>query len=724
LMCSPSRTQFLTGRYAMNLGFGEFIPWDDAEIGGIPIGQPTIANWLSQFGDYTTYGVGKWQLGYANRQLTPEAKGFNHFYGFYQGAINYVTKTYNDIVYGDIGVYDFWEDEKADYSIIDSPENTMDLYSNKIQEYLSIEGDKLKTAISNKENPTPFYLLAALQSPHVPLPVVPEHEDECKQRVISASGTLMYKNQRQLYCQMTLLADKVIGEIMDSLKSNGLYDNTLIVFTSDNGGETDRGGSNYPFRGTKGELYEGNTRVITSIAGGIIEKQGLFGQVREEMVSNLDWTPTLLSFAGLLGCIAPEDRTWDGMDQYDMIMDTAAYSRETDARQSLVVNVGDRELRSARTIVEHEGTMYKCVNTDSSSSTDRWIYSGRLSDVWSVPDYSRLTKLSYEKGKGLPSLKVIEYEESNEELAYSQVYDDAFLFDLTNDEAEMYNLLHPQLPHHDAELNKAVIAKCNEILDQFVQQNQDEFFSEPLDFLHERLDVGDPSMMEDGKFVRPFLTNKRYKTLVVAMIEREGDNVPSKLAELYTTPWTVPAKTVWELKLEGPHIETAEDEGEEEEEEADKEEEEEEGKEEEEDKEEGEREEHTASRGSRESRERDTSSDVVEGAVIVEEEGLNVVMDDDGVIVVESVEEITEGELEEDELAEEIEIDTLDAPKELRLEVMLPIILAAAIILLAIAVLLLYHFVYKKRKPQPPFKLIDATDLMVDQDSVSSYETF
>ena len=63
LMCSPSRTQFLTGRYAMNLGFGEFIPWDDAEIGGIPIGQPTIANWLSQFGDYTTYGVGKWQLG-------------------------------------------------------------------------------------------------------------------------------------------------------------------------------------------------------------------------------------------------------------------------------------------------------------------------------------------------------------------------------------------------------------------------------------------------------------------------------------------------------------------------------------------------------------------------------------------------------------------------------------------------------------------------------------
>ena len=63
LMCSPSRTQFLTGRYAMNLGFGVFLPWDSQELGGIPVGQPTIANWLSEFGDYTTYGVGKWHLG-------------------------------------------------------------------------------------------------------------------------------------------------------------------------------------------------------------------------------------------------------------------------------------------------------------------------------------------------------------------------------------------------------------------------------------------------------------------------------------------------------------------------------------------------------------------------------------------------------------------------------------------------------------------------------------
>ena len=434
----------------------------------------------------------------------------------------------------------------------------------------------------------------------------------------------------------------------------------------------------------------------------------MFGQVREEMVSNLDWTPTLLQFAGLLGCIDSADYTWDGMNQYDMIMDTEAYSKEADSRHSLVVNVGDRELRSARIIVEHEDKVYKFVKSDSSSATDRWIYSGRLSDVWSVPDYSRMTKLSSEIGKGLPSLKVVEYDENNADLAYSQVYEDSFLFDLTDDESEMYNLLNPALPHYDADLNAALIEKCNVLLQQWMEENAKERFSEPLDFLHERLDAGDPSKTEDGKFVRPFLTNKRYKNLVVQMIEDEGDNVPDKLADLYLNPWVVPEKDskvqLWELELE----QTDDDEEEEE-----------------------------------------SEGVVVDGevldvvtedegeGVVVAEEDLEVVIDEEDVEDEPAnqekldVEALEEDELAEDELAaEDFEIDSHIEPKKFRLEVMLPIILAAAIILLAICVLLLYHFVYKRRKPHPQYKLIDASDIMVEADrqdsvpSVSSYETF
>ena len=132
LMGSPSRTQFLTGRYAMNLGFGEFNSWDDSVAGGIPAGQPTLANWLRELGGYTTYGVGKWHLGYANRQLLPAAKGFDHFYGFYQGAIAYDSKKYN---YNGRMVHDFWEDGEPSLDAVDS----MRLYAAKIDEYLETE---------------------------------------------------------------------------------------------------------------------------------------------------------------------------------------------------------------------------------------------------------------------------------------------------------------------------------------------------------------------------------------------------------------------------------------------------------------------------------------------------------------------------------------------------------------------------------------------------------
>ena len=67
---------------------------------------------------------------------------------------------------------------------------------------------------------------------------------------------------------------------MASLREQGLYEDTLVVFTTDNGGETARGASDYSFRGTKGELWEGNTRVLASLSGGVLEKLDLLGGVR------------------------------------------------------------------------------------------------------------------------------------------------------------------------------------------------------------------------------------------------------------------------------------------------------------------------------------------------------------------------------------------------------------------------------------------------------------
>eukprot|EP01084_Bolivina_argentea_P032231 59611_1 len=112
LICSPSRSQFITGRYAHNMGFGKMLPWDYTEIGGIPLGQPTVANWLQSIGGWRTYAVGKWHMGYAIDAFTPTHRGFDHFYGFYQGAIGYDTLKYKDIEFGVTSHYDFWEDEE------------------------------------------------------------------------------------------------------------------------------------------------------------------------------------------------------------------------------------------------------------------------------------------------------------------------------------------------------------------------------------------------------------------------------------------------------------------------------------------------------------------------------------------------------------------------------------------------------------------------------------
>lgn len=132
-------------------------------------------------------------------------------------------------------MYDFFEDGAPDYTILNDNSNTMDLYSRKIQQYLSVEGEKkAEGAVS------PWYMYAALQSMHVPFPDIPEYADECDAYLEGSSGSEQYLNGRRKYCALLLLTDKVVGEIINSVMGNDLWEDTLIVFTTDNGGETAR----------------------------------------------------------------------------------------------------------------------------------------------------------------------------------------------------------------------------------------------------------------------------------------------------------------------------------------------------------------------------------------------------------------------------------------------------------------------------------------------------
>jgi len=174
--------------------------------------------------------------------------------------------------------------------------------------------------------------------------------------------------------------------------------------------------------------------------------------------------------------------------------------------------------------------LYKYIKSDPDSATDRWIYSGYLADVWSAFD------------DDAKSLKVVEYKEGSNELQFSQVYGNGFLFDLTNDPSELYNLLNPQSPRYDQTVSQKVVKQSQVLLDDFMREN--DLFSNPIDFLHARLPLGDPGLIGDGMWVRPFLDNGAYTDLLDKMFmfeEKHGRYHSSSQLSLYYDAWTVPS---------------------------------------------------------------------------------------------------------------------------------------------------------------------------------------
>ena len=110
----------------------------------------------------------------------------------------------------------------------------------------------------------------------------------------------------------------------------------MIVLTSDNGADIDNTGCNYPYRGTKGTMFEGNVRTLTVLSGGVIPTLE-HGKSRKRLFSSLDWTPTLLSFAGIYDKIPQKYHTWDGFNQRNMILQGDEYAQ----RDEIVLNIGN-----------------------------------------------------------------------------------------------------------------------------------------------------------------------------------------------------------------------------------------------------------------------------------------------------------------------------------------------------------------------------------------------
>jgi arylsulfatase A-like enzyme len=261
-VCSPTRAALMTGRYPMRHGLqvGVVRPW--AEY-GLPLEERTLPSALKAAG-YTTAICGKWHLGHFQPAYLPTRRGFDHQYGHYNGALDYFTHMRD-------GGFDWHRNDQVCRD---------EGYATHL---LAQESARL---IEQHDAAKPLFLYVPFNAVHTPLQV----PEKYLQPYSHLAGP------RQKYAGMLAAMDEAIGQIMAAIDKKGIRSNTLVIFSSDNGGpDPGRMSSNGPLRAGKGTLYEGGTRVA---AFATWPGQIPAGSTVTEPLHIVDWYPTLVKLAG------------------------------------------------------------------------------------------------------------------------------------------------------------------------------------------------------------------------------------------------------------------------------------------------------------------------------------------------------------------------------------------------------------------------------------------
>jgi arylsulfatase A-like enzyme len=283
-VCSATRVALITGRYQYRLRLGLEEPLAGNPEAGLEPTHPTLPSLLRKEG-YGTTLVGKWHLGVLPK-FGPLKSGYDHFWGFRGGAVDYYTHA--------------------------DPRSNADLWDNDvpIQQagYLTelLGGRAVEVVNGYAKARRPFLLSLHFSAPHWPWEAPGDTVESA--RIRTKRGGLFHLDggSQATYRGMVEAMDRQIGRVLEALRAGGLSDNTIVVFTSDNGGE--RFSDTWPFTGRKGELLEGGVRIPAIISWpGRLPR----GRTTEQVAISMDWLPTLLAAAG-----AAADPAYppDGMD--------------------------------------------------------------------------------------------------------------------------------------------------------------------------------------------------------------------------------------------------------------------------------------------------------------------------------------------------------------------------------------------------------------------------
>ena len=295
-VCSATRTALITGRYQYRYPLGLEEPLIMRDVGLAPE-VPTLPSLLKKAG-YATALIGKWHLG-GPPKYGPQRSGYDRFYGFIPCCSDYFN--HKDLL---------WDgSEKADDG-----------------GYLTdLLADRAATTVADFARArTPFLISLHFNAPHWPWEG-PEDQEEARRVTPPSGGNILRLfhidgGSLATYAKMVLAMDTAIGRVLTALERAGVAQNTIVIFSSDNGGE--RFSDTWPFSGKKTELLEGGIRIPAIVRWP--------GQVRAGTTSNqtiisMDWVPTLLAAAG--GATDPSSPP-DGIDIGPQLRGAPSVSRK------------------------------------------------------------------------------------------------------------------------------------------------------------------------------------------------------------------------------------------------------------------------------------------------------------------------------------------------------------------------------------------------------------
>jgi len=320
-ICSPTRAALMTGRDPMRLGvaYGVIMPW---MTNGVHPDEHFMPQSFRAAG-YQTAMVGKWHLGHAQMTYHPNERGFDHFYGHLHTEVGYFPPFANQ------GGKDF---QRNGVSLDDTSLGGGNSYETFV---LAKEAARV---IRERDPSRPLFLYVPFIAPHTPLDApedlkqkyadIPDERLPARSKNTDQSRQIarltLRPSARPMYAAVVDAMDQAIGTVLDTLDDEGIADDTIVLFFSDNGGAAyaTGGADNVPLRGGKGETFEGGIRVVASMRWPAkIEA----GSKMDSIMSVMDVFPTLAEAAGVA---ARNERELDGRSLWPAIADGRRMPRD------------------------------------------------------------------------------------------------------------------------------------------------------------------------------------------------------------------------------------------------------------------------------------------------------------------------------------------------------------------------------------------------------------